>query len=107
MRRIPPLVWLVCAILLVMAVFRLPYGNYHFLRIVICATAAMIALANVFDDSTSDKAWTVIFALIGVLFNPVLPIKLHRSTWLYLDLMVAGIFVGHLFFCRTIRRKHF
>jgi ABC-type Fe3+-siderophore transport system permease subunit len=107
MRRITPILWLACASLLVAAVFRLPYGYYDFLRIVICGSAAMIVVAGLFEETTrSDTAWMVIFALIGVLFNPVLPIKLHRTTWFYLDLTTAGIFVGHLLFCRTFRRQH-
>ena len=32
MQRIPRIVWLICAVLLVAAVLRLPYGYYNFLR---------------------------------------------------------------------------
>jgi hypothetical protein len=30
--------------------------------------------------------WAAVFILIAVLFNPILPIRLRRSIWFYLDL---------------------
>ena len=46
------------------------------------------------------KPWAIALMLIAVLFNPILPIHLDRSTWFYLDLGAAGIFVAHLIFVR-------
>jgi hypothetical protein len=105
MQRIPRVVWLICAVLLVAAVLRLPYGYYSFLRIVICGAAALIASAGLSEEMQPGTAWTAIFILIVVLFNPILPIRLHRSIWFYLDLMSAGVFTAHLIFCRNTRRR--
>jgi uncharacterized membrane protein YadS len=105
MQRIPHIVWLICAVPLVGAVLRLPYGYYNSLRIVICGTSALIAVAGLLEETRSDMAWTAAFILIAVLFNPILPIWLHRSIWFYLDLMAAGVFAAHLVFCRTRRRN--
>ena len=52
-------------------------------------------------EGLSHTAWMVIFALIGVLFNPVL----KRSTWFYLDLAPQEFSVAFIF-CRTVRRQH-
>jgi hypothetical protein len=41
-------------------------------------------------------AWTAAFILIVVLFNPILPIRLHRSIWFYLDLMAVLAFSRHI-----------
>ena len=106
MQRIPRVVWLICAVLLVAAVLRLPYGYYSFLRIVICGAAALIAVAGLKEDIQRGTAWTATFILIVVLFNPILPIRLHRSIWLYLDLMAAGVFTAHLIFCRNTQRRN-
>jgi hypothetical protein len=103
-QRIPRIVWLICAVLLVAAVLRLPYGYYNFLRIVICGAAALIAVAGLAEDAQRGMAWTATFILIVVLFNPILPIRLHRSIWFYLDLMAAGVFTAHLIFYRNARR---
>ena len=104
MQRIPRVVWLFCAILLVAAVLHLPYGYYVFLRIVICGAAALIAVAGPTEETQRGMAWTATFILIVVLFNPIMPIRLHRSTWFYLDLIAAGVFTAHLIFFRNTRR---
>ena len=48
----------------------------------------------------SAMVWAAVFILIAVLFNPILPIRLHRSIWFYLDLMAAGAFAAHWIFVR-------
>jgi hypothetical protein len=101
MQRIPSIVWLMCAVLLTGAVFRLPYGYYNFLRIVICGVSVLIAVAGLLEQTRSDTVWTAAFILIVVLFNPILPIRLHRSIWFYLDLMAASVFAAHWMFCCT------
>lgn len=92
MKTIPRIVWLVPVIVLLIATARLPYGYYTFARIVTCGVAAWVAVAG-FREGPADKVWSIALALIAVLFNPIIPIYLHRST---LDLGVAGVFVAHL-----------
>jgi uncharacterized membrane protein YhaH (DUF805 family) len=78
---------------------RLPYGYYTFTRIVTCGIAALIALVG-FRERPAVQAWSVLLALIAVLFNPFLPIHLNRSIWFYLDLGAAAVFIAHLVFVR-------
>jgi len=99
MKSIPRLVWIVPVVLLVIATARLPYGYYTFTRIVTCGVAAWIAVLG-FQESPTIKAWSIALVLIAVLFNPVFPIYLNRSTWFYLDLIAAGVFTAHLVFVR-------
>src|SRR5947207_11031419 len=99
MKSIPNLVWLVPAIVLIIATARLPYGYYTFARIVTCGTAALIALAG-FHERPAVQAWSVLLALIAVLFNPFVPIHLTRSIWFYLDSGTAALFIAHLIFVR-------
>jgi hypothetical protein len=99
MKVIPPLVWVVPTILLVIATARLPYGYYTFRRIVTCGIAAWIAFVG-FRENPAIKVWSIALALIAVLFNPILTIHLDRSTWFYLDLGAASVFVAHLIFVR-------
>ena len=96
MQRIPRIVWLICALLLVGAVLRLAYEYYNFLRIVICGAAALIAVAGLTEETQPGVAWTAILILIVVLFNPIVPVRLHRPIWFYLDLMAAGVFTAPL-----------
>jgi hypothetical protein len=99
MKSIPQLVWVVPAILLMIAVVRLPYGYYTFTRIVTCGAAALIAMVG-FRNRGIVPAWSILMVLVAVLFNPLLPIHLNRSTWFYLDLAAAIAFVAHLFMVR-------
>jgi hypothetical protein len=101
MQRIPRIVWFACVILLVVAVFRMPYGYYSFLRITICAAAALMAAVSLLEQTRFDTAWMTLFVLIAILFNPILPIRLHRSIWFYLDLTSATLFLVHLSFRRS------
>jgi hypothetical protein len=66
---------------------------------VICGIAAWIAFVG-FREDPATKVWSIALALIAVLFNPIIPIHLSRSTWFYLDLGTAGVFVAHLIFVR-------
>jgi hypothetical protein len=99
MKSIPRLVWLVPAFLLILATLHLPYGYYTFIRIVTCGISAVIAFVG-FQDRPLIQVWSVLLALVGVLFNPFVPVHLNRQTWFYLDLVVAAVFVAHLIFVR-------
>jgi hypothetical protein len=101
MKSISRLVWIVPAILLVVAVALMPYGYYTFGRIVTCGSAALIAVVG-FREQSGAQAWSILFSLIAVLFNPIIPIYLNRSDWFYLDLGTAGVFVAHLIFVRGL-----
>ncbi len=98
-KSIPRLVWLVPVVLLVVANSHLPYGYYTFMRIVTCGIAAVIAVVG-FRDRPVVQAWSVLLALVAVLFNPFIPVHLARQTWFYLDLGAAAVFVAHLIFVR-------
>jgi hypothetical protein len=99
MKSIPRVVWLVPAIILVIATARLPYGYYTFTRIVTCGVASLIAIVG-FQENPMVRAWSVLLVLIAVLFNPFVPIHLTRPIWFYLDLGTAAVFIAHLIFVR-------
>jgi hypothetical protein len=99
MKSIPRLVWLVPAIVLIVATAHLPYGYYTFTRIVTCGIAAIIAVVG-FQDHPARQVWSVALALVAVLFNPFIPIHLARQTWFYLDFGAAAVFAAHLLFVR-------
>jgi hypothetical protein len=82
---------LICAGLLILALFNLPIGYYTFLRIVVTIGAITIVI-NEFRDGF--KIWVILFGLTAILFNPLIPVYLHdKSIWMPIDIAVAVLFL--------------
>lgn len=75
--------------LLLLAIAPLPYVYYIFLRWVILISS-LIHFYFAFNKKL--KSTMVIFAVIGLLFNPIVPIYLNKGIWTILDFLSA-IFV--------------
>jgi hypothetical protein len=86
-----PALWLLPAIMLVVAILPLPYVYYSFLRIIICLSSGFIAY-SMYSEAGNFGPWAVTFTLIAVLFNPIFPIFLSREIWLVVDLSIAGTY---------------
>ncbi len=80
---------IIAAILLLVGVFSLPYGYYEFLRWAIMIIACYSAY-NSF--TTNSQKWGWIFVVTAVLFNPIWPFYLDKSTWQILDIITSGVF---------------
>lgn len=85
---------LASAVLLLAALGDHPYGYYTFLRWVVFLSACLVAWVAWESDV---KTATFLFATVAVLFNPVAPVFLARSTWLPIDLICAGLFALAVF----------
>jgi hypothetical protein len=93
---------IIAAGLLVWAVERHPYGYYKLLRFFVCAVSAYGAY---FSQDIKKFGWAWIFGSIAILFNPIIPFRLGRGTWAFVDLGVAIIFVLSLFLLRNHKLK--
>ncbi len=84
--------WLgaLAAVMLILAIFALPYGYYVLLRWVI--TAISIYVAYFLGEAKDNKLW--IFVGLAVLFNPIAPIYSTKSFWIIADLVSAGLFLA-------------
>lgn len=77
-------------VFLLLAIFPWPYGYYVFLRwVVFLASGFLVYLAH----NLGKIGWVVLFALIAILFNPLVRVSLDREVWFLIDLLVAGFFV--------------
>jgi len=70
-----------------------PYSYYQVLRWVVTATAAYVAYKAFQEGRTG---WTWVLSAVAIVFNPIAPIFLDKSTWVLLDLLVAGVFGSFL-----------
>ena len=75
--------------MLFLAIFKLPYEYYTLLRYAIFFIAAISALA-IFDEHTGIALGYVVIAL---LFNPISPIYLDKSTWIIIDILASITFI--------------
>jgi hypothetical protein len=65
-----------------------PYSYYQLLRWVVAIVASYNAcIAYEFEKNE----WMIVMAIIALLFNPIVPIHLDKSTWGFLDLVVSGV----------------
>ncbi len=75
---------------LVVALFgRWPYGFYTLMRFVVCESGVFLALRA---NEIKKSLWVWLMGGIAVLFNPLLPIRVHRSDGQFLDLITAVLF---------------
>ena len=86
---------IVCTVLLFAAVFKLPIGYFTFLRIVITLGALLIVFNEYKNQATF---WVILFGLVAILFNPVIPIYLYKkSLWFPIDIVVGVLFLVKAF----------
>ena len=72
--------------LLILACFPLPYGYYKFLRIAITVISVIYIVQNAEKGfSTTNVVW----GIVAILFNPLIPIFLSKTIWVVLDLITA------------------
>ena len=83
-------------VILLLGILNWPYGYYILLRWTIFLSAATVSYTFYKNKSTS---WALIFGAVVFLFNPLAPIYLNKSIWVFLDFITAIIFflaVSHM-----------
>jgi hypothetical protein len=85
--------------LVIVAFFRLPYGYYTFLRIVVCIASIYTAL-RLFDWDYKWQTW--VFVAVAVLFNPLIPVHLGRDIWIVIDFIVAVLMIVTPFYFKIL-----
>ncbi len=72
------------------AIAEWPYGYYTLLRWITCISSILVAL-QAFEKNID---WAkVVFIVIVILFNPLVPIYLSRNIWIPLDIVTAILFI--------------
>ena len=94
--------WYILAIALIMlgAFVDNPYSYYQFLRWT-TAIASFYLAYLAYENQRVGWAWT--FAIIGILFNPIVPFYLDRETWQFFNFAVAIIYFVSLFKFKNLK----
>lgn len=71
-----------------------PYSYYQFLRWATVIASFYLAYAA---RNESRIGWTWTFAILGILFNPIVPFYLDRGTWQYFNLIAAITYAISIF----------
>jgi len=71
-----------------------PYDYFVVLRFVVTGVSLYVALLAY---SSEKFGWTGLFAVLAVLFNPILPVHLTREIWTTIDLVVAILMISSTF----------
>ena len=86
---------IIMAILLLIAIFDLPYGYYAFLRIVTVCVFGYLA----YEAKQAERiAAFFIYLGLAVLFQPLFKIALGRTVWNSVDVLVAAGLLISVFF---------
>lgn len=82
------------AVLLLLAVMRMPYGYYVFMRWIVCLVCVYGAWA-VYQNRS--HVWTWVLGATAVLFNPIIPFHMHRADWVPFNLAGAALLIAGAF----------
>jgi hypothetical protein len=91
--------WTSLTVLLGALLFWSPAGTYAILlQFVICGSASLVA----FQAARSSKhLWTIAFAGLAVLFNPVAPVPFSPGVFPWINLFCVTLFLASLRFLET------
>lgn len=82
---------LICAALLFIGLIDLPIGYYTLLRIIVTIGSVAVVVSE-FENGLNF--WVIIFGLIAILFNPLIPVYLNdKSAWMPIDIIGGIIFI--------------
>lgn len=77
---------LIVAGMLLLALSRMPYGYYTFLRWCVCALGVYVAVVA---HANGNRWLPLPYIGLALLFNPIAPVHLQRETWRVLDVAAA------------------
>src|SRR5258708_950442 len=97
--------WVIPIMMLILtSLFHFPYGYYRLLKIIITACGSYLAYLE-FIRTQSLSLFVIAFALIAILFNPVIPIYFSKSIWIGIDILSALIFIVHGYIFHNTKDK--
>lgn len=82
--------FIIPALMMLVALGPLPYGYYQLLRLVAFLAAGLIAYGFL---RRRREAWTAVFMMVAIVFNPIFPISLARELWAVLNVLSCVTFL--------------
>ena len=76
-------------IMLLLAVFGMPYGFYQVLRILVCGVCVWLVI----DEYNKKGQINFIQTLLVILYNPLIKIHFDKSIWNVINIITIAYFV--------------
>ena len=89
------------ALLIAAPIISFPYGFYTFLRLLISITAILIIYYS-YKGSGGINEISILFGLILILYNPIIPTHLSREIWMPINFITSGIYIYGFFKIKKI-----
>jgi hypothetical protein len=82
--------WVVPIVFMAIGILDLPYGYYHLLKLVVCASSIYFAYKM---HTSNDTVFQWVFVFFAILYNPIVPIYLYeKEIWVIVNLFTAIAF---------------
>jgi len=92
-----------CALSCFIAILPLPLLYYTFLRIIVFIASGIVAY---YFGRQKEFKWVIIFGIILILFNPIIPIRLYlKSIWIPIDIVTGILFLLLVFIKKKIKES--
>ncbi len=88
---VPKIVIAIASGVLALGVAPMPYGYYTILRIIACAVFVWCAIVT---GRRKLEILPWVFALLAILFNPIVRVHLDRALWMWANLGAAALLLG-------------
>ena len=83
--------YIACCIILGIALLPIAGGFYTLVRIAITIGAVIAAFQN---SSNGIYIWSIMFGIVAILFNPIIPVYLHdKRAWMMIDIIAMILFI--------------
>ena len=83
--------YIACCIILGIALLPITGGFYTLVRIAITIGAVIAAFQN---SSNGINTWSIMFGIVALLFNPIIPVYLHdKGAWMMIDIIAMILFI--------------
>ena len=100
------LVRILMAVALIAAYFKMPYDFYRIMRWIVTGGLVYLLFLRVDMQETWKRFWILIFLLMIIIFNPIVPLHLKRETWQFADPLSALILLVSIVFFREQVAQH-
>ncbi len=101
MEKFQKAIKLIVAFLLLLCLFRMPYGYYMFARFVALIGFAILAY---YRHKLQRQIEMVIYIALALLFQPFIKLQIGRDFWIFLDILVIIGLIVSIWWKRNLQK---